>query len=63
MNNRNDEAFARKILELIVAAGDDGVERQELVAATGASMERVEDMLKRLRAGGYLQPPRRRAKH
>jgi hypothetical protein len=32
MNNRDDEAFARQILELIVAAGDDGVERQELVA-------------------------------
>jgi hypothetical protein len=63
MNNRNDEAFARKILELSVAAGDDGVERQELVPATGASMERVEDMLKRLRAGGYLQQPSRRAKH
>jgi hypothetical protein len=57
MSNRDDEAFARKILELIVSAGDGGVERQELVAATG------EDMLTGCGPGGYLQPPRRRAKH
>jgi chromosome segregation and condensation protein ScpB len=62
MSNRDDEAFAMKILELIVAAGDDGVERQELVAATGASMERVAGTLKWLRAGAYVKQ-RLRAKH
>jgi hypothetical protein len=57
MGNRDDEAFTRKNLELIVAAGDGGMERQELVAATGASIERVEDMLERLRAGGIWAAP------
>jgi hypothetical protein len=63
MSNRDNEAFARKILELIVAGGDDGVERQELVAATGASTERVEDTLKDLLALGYIGAPQWRAKH
>jgi hypothetical protein len=58
-----DEAFARKLLELIVSAGDDGLDLQELVAATGASIEQVENMLERLRTGGYLQPPQQRPKH
>jgi hypothetical protein len=57
MSDDPEQAFARKLLTLIVAAGDDGMELQELVAATGRSVEEVKDMLQRLQAGGYLQPP------
>jgi hypothetical protein len=52
-----DEHFARKILELIVAGN---VEIQDLAAATGASIEQVEEMVERLQAAGFLQ---RRTKH
>jgi hypothetical protein len=59
MNDDPEQAFARKLLTLIAAAGDNGKELQELVAETGRSVEEVEDMLQRLEAGGCLQPPHR----
>jgi hypothetical protein len=58
-----DQAFARKILALIVAAGANGMERQELVAVTGEPLERIEETLDWLRAVGLLQPVRRESMH
>jgi DNA-binding IclR family transcriptional regulator len=54
MSNDPEQAFARKILEQIVAAGGDGAELQELAAETGRNAEEVEDMVERLQAKGYL---------
>jgi hypothetical protein len=63
MSDDHEQAFARKLLTLIVAAGDNGMELQELVAETDRSVAEIEDMLERLRAAGYLGPRQRRARH
>jgi len=55
-----DEAFGLKILELMAANG--GMETQELVAATGASVDEVERIIELLRANGYLET-QARARH
>ena len=57
-HNDDDEALERKILKLAAAAydrGDNALELQELVAATGASPERVEAALEQLCAKGYMR--------
>jgi hypothetical protein len=57
-----DSAFARRVLYLIVDAGDDhGMTAAEVAAATGASIEEAKDMMRRLQDGGYLRNATRRA--
>jgi hypothetical protein len=50
-----EQAFARQLLKLIAATGNDGMEMWELVARTGRSAEDIEDMLQRLRDAGYTR--------
>jgi DNA-binding IclR family transcriptional regulator len=55
LSRQKPAAFARKVLKLVVAAGDHGLELHEVALATGASVEEVADMLARLEANGYLK--------
>jgi hypothetical protein len=54
---------ARQILKLFAEAGDDGMGLQEVVAATGESLERIENMVEWLVDNGYLHPPQWQPKH
>jgi hypothetical protein len=53
--NAKQQAFGRQLLKLIAETGNDGMEMQELVVATGRSAEDIEDMLQRLRDAGYTR--------